>query len=66
MKKFALSLLLFGALLMCACGGGKADSAQQDAEAERYDSLRTALAEARRQTPLWRRILGWINPFVFF
>ena len=28
--------------------------------------LRTALAEARRQTPLWRRILGWINPFVFF
>lgn len=30
---------------MCACGGGKADTAQQDAEAERYDSLRTALAE---------------------
>ena len=45
MKKIALSLLLFGALLMCACGGGKADTAQQDAESERYDSLRTALAE---------------------
>lgn len=28
--------------------------------------LRSALAEARQKTPLWRRILGWINPFVFF
>ena len=45
MKKLALSLFAFIALLMCACGGGKTESAQPDADAERYDSLRTALAE---------------------
>ena len=48
MKKLALSLFAFIALLMCACGGGKTESAQPDTEAERYDSLRTALAAEER------------------
>lgn len=27
--------------------------------------VRDAIREARQKTPLWRQILGWINPFVF-
>lgn len=36
---------MFSALLMCACGGSKTETSQQDENAERYDSLQTALAE---------------------